>query len=215
MTVLALKLSRLRQRRQRPARRGLAADVAAALPEPARGGGADRPHHQRRPRPDLGGAPDAPALRPPPGHRLAAGTSGCPRPGTGIETVDDAELWETQQVLKARLINFVRSRLVAQARRRDEPDAAVAAGHGGARPERADHRLRPPVRHLQAGRPDPPGRRAAGRAGQGRRPADPDHLRRQGPPRGPHGQGADPEHRPAHPAGPVRATASSSSKTTT
>ena len=39
--------------------------------------------------------------------------------------MEDAELWETQQVLKARLINFVRNRLVAAARRRNEPDAAV------------------------------------------------------------------------------------------
>jgi starch phosphorylase len=43
----------------------------------------------------------------------------------GIEAVEDAELWETQQVLKARLINFVRNRLVQQARRRNEPDAIV------------------------------------------------------------------------------------------
>jgi starch phosphorylase len=43
----------------------------------------------------------------------------------GVETVADAELWETQQVLKARLINFVRNRMVVQARRRNEPDAAV------------------------------------------------------------------------------------------
>jgi len=40
-----------------------------------------------------------------------------------IDKVDDAELWETQQVLKARLVNFVRSRLLAQARRREEPNA--------------------------------------------------------------------------------------------
>jgi len=40
-----------------------------------------------------------------------------------IRTIDDAELWETRQVLKARLINFVRSRLVAQAARRGEDDA--------------------------------------------------------------------------------------------
>ena len=51
-----------------------------------------------------------------------------PETWEGIDTVDDAELWETQQVLKARLINFVRNRLVAQARRRNEPDAAVAEG---------------------------------------------------------------------------------------
>jgi starch phosphorylase len=42
-----------------------------------------------------------------------------------IKTVEDAELWETQQVLKARLINFVRMRLVAQARRRGESEEAV------------------------------------------------------------------------------------------
>jgi starch phosphorylase len=48
-----------------------------------------------------------------------------PQSWEGIETVDDAELWETQQVLKARLINFVRNRMVSQARRRNESDAAV------------------------------------------------------------------------------------------
>jgi starch phosphorylase len=43
----------------------------------------------------------------------------------GIETVADAEIWETQQVQKARLINVVRIRLAAQARRREEPGSAV------------------------------------------------------------------------------------------
>jgi starch phosphorylase len=43
----------------------------------------------------------------------------------GIANVDDAELWETQQVLKARLIDFVRRRLVVQARRRNESDEAI------------------------------------------------------------------------------------------
>ncbi|OJW05742.1 MAG: alpha-glucan phosphorylase [Planctomycetales bacterium 71-10] len=42
-----------------------------------------------------------------------------------IHKVDDAELWETQQVLKARLINFVRARLVAQARKRGESDSTA------------------------------------------------------------------------------------------
>lgn len=42
-----------------------------------------------------------------------------------INTIEDAELWETQQVLKARLINFVRTRLAAQAQRRDEGEAAI------------------------------------------------------------------------------------------
>jgi starch phosphorylase len=48
-----------------------------------------------------------------------------PETWKGIETVEDAELWETQQVLKARLINFVRNRLVAQARRRNEPESSI------------------------------------------------------------------------------------------
>ncbi len=43
----------------------------------------------------------------------------------GIRGVEDAELWETQQVLKARLIDFVRRRVVAQAKRRGESDEAV------------------------------------------------------------------------------------------
>jgi glycogen phosphorylase len=55
-----------------------------------------------------------------------------PETWEGIEAVEDAELWETQQVLKARLINFIRNRLVQQARRRSEPDAAI---------ERAMHAL--------------------------------------------------------------------------
>ncbi len=52
----------------------------------------------------------------------------------GIADVDDAEIWETQQVLKAALISFVRARLVAQSRRRDEGDEAA---------ERAAHALDP------------------------------------------------------------------------
>ena len=55
-----------------------------------------------------------------------------PETWEGIEAMEDAELWETQQVLKARLINFIRNRLVQQARRRNESDAAI---------ERAMHAL--------------------------------------------------------------------------
>jgi starch phosphorylase len=42
-----------------------------------------------------------------------------------VKSVEDAELWETQQVLKARLIDFVRRRLVQQAERRNEGSAAL------------------------------------------------------------------------------------------
>ncbi len=49
-----------------------------------------------------------------------------PETWQGIEAIENAELWETQQVLKARLIDFVRRRLVRQAKRRGESDEAVA-----------------------------------------------------------------------------------------
>ena len=50
--------------------------------------------------------------------------------GKGIESVDDAELWETQQVLKAGqgvLIDFVRRRLMTQSERRNEGDEGEEA----------------------------------------------------------------------------------------
>ena len=48
-----------------------------------------------------------------------------PQTWKGIDTIEDAELWETQQVLKASLIDFVRRRLVAQSEKRKEGDAAA------------------------------------------------------------------------------------------
>ena len=43
-----------------------------------------------------------------------------------IENVDDGELWETHQALKARLVNFARRRATASAERRGEPAEFVA-----------------------------------------------------------------------------------------
>ncbi len=43
----------------------------------------------------------------------------------GIESVVDGELWETHQVLKSRLIAFVRQRAAWQAERRGEPTAVI------------------------------------------------------------------------------------------
>jgi starch phosphorylase len=48
-----------------------------------------------------------------------------PRVWMSIENVDDGELWETHQVLKARLLDFVRRRAAAQYERRGEPPAMV------------------------------------------------------------------------------------------
>ena len=47
--------------------------------------------------------------------------SGEPRIWEGIENVNDGELWETHLALKARLLEFVRQRVVEQAARREEP----------------------------------------------------------------------------------------------
>jgi glycogen phosphorylase len=43
-----------------------------------------------------------------------------------IEAIDDGELWEAHQTLKARLIDFTRRRAVQQAERRGEPEAVVS-----------------------------------------------------------------------------------------
>ncbi len=47
--------------------------------------------------------------------------SGESRIWEGIENIDDGELWETHLSLKLRLLEFVRSRAVEQAQRRNEP----------------------------------------------------------------------------------------------
>jgi len=47
-----------------------------------------------------------------------------PRTWRKLDNMEDAELWETTQVLKARLIDFVRRRLTAQSLRRNDGDEA-------------------------------------------------------------------------------------------
>ncbi len=47
--------------------------------------------------------------------------SGQPEVWAGIDEVDDGELWETHQVLKGRLLNFVRSRIRRRAEREGAP----------------------------------------------------------------------------------------------
>ena len=67
---------------------------------------------------DLAGAADAPGLRPPPRPRLAGRAAASRGFWEAIESVDDGELWETHQTLKARLIDFARRRAVQHARAR-------------------------------------------------------------------------------------------------
>ncbi len=53
--------------------------------------------------------------------------SGDPGFWEGVEKIDDGELWETHQTLKARLLDFVRRRAVRQAERRGESPARIAS----------------------------------------------------------------------------------------
>ena len=107
----------------------------------------------------------------------------------------------------------------APRRLRAEPPARVAAGPGvlgqrrglderRARPDGVHHRLRPALRHLQAGHAPALPARAAASPPLPRRPAGPDDLRRQGPPGRPAGQVDDPAdpavRRPARAAPPLR-----------
>ena len=88
-------------------------------------------------------------------------TRATPASGTAIDAIDDGELWETHQTLKVQLIETRAAagrapgrapRRVAGVRRADAPRAE---------PRRADDRLRPPLRHLQARQPAAAGHRGA------------------------------------------------------
>jgi starch phosphorylase len=52
--------------------------------------------------------------------------TGEPEVWAPVEQISPGELWETHEVLKARLITYARNRLLKQARRRELPDAALA-----------------------------------------------------------------------------------------
>ena len=115
-----------RQRRVVAARPGVARDVDAALSRAQRGSRADRPHHQRRPRPARGWrrrcGRSTTGISAPTGRSAPA----TPASGKRIDDVDDGELWETHQTLKAQLIDFARRRAAQQAERRGEPPEFVA-----------------------------------------------------------------------------------------
>ena len=94
---------------------------------------------------------------------------------------------------------------------------AVGAGRArcGARPVDPDHRLRPPVRDLQAGRAAVLRHRPAGQDAVGRRAPAPGRLRRQGAPRRPPGPEGHPGDLPDLALARRCAAGSSSSRTTT
>src|SRR5436190_23289230 len=58
-----------------------------------------------------------------------------PRMWALVDSVPDAELWETHRVLKAAVVRFVRRRLTEQRRRNDYPEELVAAAKDALDPE--------------------------------------------------------------------------------
>jgi starch phosphorylase len=52
-----------------------------------------------------------------------------PEVWAGVDAIDDGELWETHQVLKARLLDFVRRRSVRQLTRNGESEESIEAAH--------------------------------------------------------------------------------------
>ena len=132
-----------------------------------------------------------------------------------VADVRDDELWRAKEQGRERLVTFVRERQRAsQAGPGCECERRRLVRHP-ARPGRAHRRLRPPVRHLQAGHAAALTARAAEAHAPGTGPAGAVRVRRQGPPGRRRGQSHDPADRGASPATPTSATASCSSTTTT
>ena len=98
------------------------------------------------------------------------------------DQIPDVELWSAHQRQKLELMIFARNRLRHQFARHGEAPERPGGARVGPGRRRADHRLRPPVRDLQAGQPDLLGHGPHLAAALGQGAAGPDHLRRQGPP---------------------------------
>ena len=84
------------------------------------------------------------------GHGCSASTSGRQR---GARRLPDEELWEAHRAQKRRLARFLRSRLRDQFARHGLVARRAALDRDALRPRGAHHRLRAPLRHLQARRP--------------------------------------------------------------
>ena len=161
----------LRQRRQRAARPRLARHVAAGLARRAGRGDPHLPRHQRHPHPQLALLGDRPAVRALPGLALVRGAH------------QPHDLGPHRQHPRRRAVALPRAHARAAGQLRPAAPAQAAAGprrqpglgapgRRGAGPRGPDHRLRPPLRHLQAGAADParpgPAEPAAQRSRSGR-----------------------------------------------
>ena len=120
----------------------------------------------------------------------------------GVTAVPDEEFWRAHDRCRERLVTYARSALRQQMAGRGADLRRAGDRRRGARPRRAHDRLRPPVRHVQAGGAADAGPGPAGQAAERRQAAGPVRLRRQGPPGRQRRQGPDPGHRPLRPRAP-------------
>ena len=169
------------QRRQQAARQGVAQDVEEHLAGTARGRDADharsptastrRPGCRRRCRSSTTAISACSGRNGRPITASGSGSRTFPTPNCGGPTNAAANGWwpSPGSGCKHQLRTPRRSAGRDRPRRR------------GARSRGADHRLRPPLRHLQARHPDLPQPGPPGRDPQRQGSAGADHLRRQGP----------------------------------
>ena len=195
MTVLGLKLSRRANAVSNLHGHVIAADVGPPLALARRRRNPHRPHHQRRPHPQLAGLADACSFTTATSRPAGCTRMGEPEVWQGIHDVDPGELWETHYALKNLLLAFVRRRVSRQCRRRGESDEAVEA---------ARNILDPNILTIGFARRFATYKRADliltdldRLVDDGQRPgaADADHLRRQGPSGRRAGQAVDQEDR--------------------
>ena len=148
MTVLGLRLAR-----RANAVSALHGEVSRAMwtglfPEQDRRYGSDRPHHQWRARAHLAGASNVPALRPPSRHGLARAQRRV------------AHLGRHRKRRRRRALGNPSQPESAAAGIRAAPRGGTSRAPGGIpgdtpqaqpdpEPRRADHRFRPPLRHVQ------------------------------------------------------------------
>ena len=188
---------RPQQRRRPAARRGQPRDVPGHVARRPRRRGADRLDHQRRARPHLGQRRRSTVCWPAASARC--GTAPTRHRGPASPSSRPRGVWATRAKGRADLV-------VVRPHSRSATPCST---------RRADDRLRPPLRDVQAGHaaalparpPAPPAAR--------RQPAGAVRVRRQGPPGRPARQGHDPRDRDASPATSTSATASCSCPTTT
>ena len=153
------------QRREQPPRPHHPADVGPSLALARRGGNPHRTHHQRRPHPELAGLADAAALRPllprqlDAPHGRAGRLAGHPRHRSRRAVGDALRPEEPAPGLRPPA-----DQPAVPPPRRERRGRRGRPEHP--RPEHPHPRVRPPLRHLQAGGDDPERPRPAGRDGQ-------------------------------------------------